>query len=270
MCEILVKAIDHVSADPVLDRRGAYKRGDPVVIMGDGHEWGNKEGLPKFVLLKIPGVSKVEFVEHIKSWYRRIQYSVIGSNLSIDGHRIKIEATEVHIGTGEGRITRDMVESFLNKWNATVFSTATNEVVFDIAIFDAIKSEGFFGGLDLFDLIFTEIIYTKGTGVHRIEIDYSAKTFENTDERDSFAKALRRNFTLIDNDFATRVITVETDRDTVRGAFQEDVRRKVEVPLVCRKFHLPSSVMDVIMAAGGIYGATQAQYLSYIRNKMVE
>ena len=60
MCEILVKAIDHVHPDPVKDRRGAYKRGDPVLVMPDGHEWGNEERLPRFIVLKIPGLSVEE------------------------------------------------------------------------------------------------------------------------------------------------------------------------------------------------------------------
>ena len=39
------------------DRRGNYKRGDPVVIMPDGHIWGREEGLPKFFIVKIPGLA---------------------------------------------------------------------------------------------------------------------------------------------------------------------------------------------------------------------
>jgi hypothetical protein len=29
----------------------------PVVVMEDGHSWGLEEGLPKFVVVKIPGVT---------------------------------------------------------------------------------------------------------------------------------------------------------------------------------------------------------------------
>lgn len=54
MAEILIKAISAAHADPMKDQRGCYKRGMPVVVMPDGHPWGLEEGLPKFVLLKIP------------------------------------------------------------------------------------------------------------------------------------------------------------------------------------------------------------------------
>lgn len=54
MAELLIKAIDHTHTVPEKDRRGCYKRGDVVVVMPDGHEWGRKEGPPKFQVVKIP------------------------------------------------------------------------------------------------------------------------------------------------------------------------------------------------------------------------
>lgn len=56
MCEIIVKAIDVTNPDPVKNRRGCYKRGYPVAVYPDGTKWGNEERLPKFVIIKLPGV----------------------------------------------------------------------------------------------------------------------------------------------------------------------------------------------------------------------
>jgi len=56
MCEIIVKAINVTNTDPVKDRRGCYKRGYPVAVYPDGTRWGNEERLPKFVIIKLPGV----------------------------------------------------------------------------------------------------------------------------------------------------------------------------------------------------------------------
>lgn len=56
MCEIIVKAIDATHSDPDKDRRGCYKKGYPVAVYPDGTVWGNEERLPKFVIIKIPGV----------------------------------------------------------------------------------------------------------------------------------------------------------------------------------------------------------------------
>jgi hypothetical protein len=46
------------------DERACYKSGDPVVVMPDGHEWGLEERLPKFYVVKIPGIT----VEAARKW----------------------------------------------------------------------------------------------------------------------------------------------------------------------------------------------------------
>ena len=56
MCEILIFAGNNTHADPDTDRRGCWKRGYPVVVKEDGHPWGAEERLPKFVVVKIPGM----------------------------------------------------------------------------------------------------------------------------------------------------------------------------------------------------------------------
>ena len=66
MAEILVMAINKTHADPLVDRRGCYKRGYPVVVMPDGHIWGGDERLPKFVVIKVPGVSVDRILKYIQ------------------------------------------------------------------------------------------------------------------------------------------------------------------------------------------------------------
>jgi hypothetical protein len=66
MAEILVKAVSAAHSDPAKDRRGCYKAGMPVVVMGDGHGWGTEECLPKFVLIKIPGVSVATVLKYVQ------------------------------------------------------------------------------------------------------------------------------------------------------------------------------------------------------------
>lgn len=58
MAELLIKLVDATHEDPEKDRRGCYKRGDVVVVQEDGHEWGAKEGPPRFVRLHIPGAAR--------------------------------------------------------------------------------------------------------------------------------------------------------------------------------------------------------------------
>lgn len=66
--EILVKATDSIHPNPTEDLRGSYKRGYPVVVMPDGHIWGSKEGLPNFVVIKIPNISIEKVQKYIQVW----------------------------------------------------------------------------------------------------------------------------------------------------------------------------------------------------------
>lgn len=65
MAEILVKAADATHADTTVDQRGCYKRGMPVVVQPDGHPWGAREGLPRFYIIKLPGVSVSKVLKYI-------------------------------------------------------------------------------------------------------------------------------------------------------------------------------------------------------------
>lgn len=56
MAEFLIKAISATHPDPLKDARGCYKRGDIVDVRPDGFKWGKEERLPKFVIVKIPGL----------------------------------------------------------------------------------------------------------------------------------------------------------------------------------------------------------------------
>lgn len=67
MAEFLIKAVDATHADPEKHARGCYKRGDIVCVMPDGHQWGRLEGLPNFVVLKIPGVSHIKAAAYMES-----------------------------------------------------------------------------------------------------------------------------------------------------------------------------------------------------------
>ncbi len=68
MTELLIKAIDYVNPDPVEDRIGSYKRGMIIAVKEDNHTWGNKECLPKFVVLKIPGISVQNVLKFCESY----------------------------------------------------------------------------------------------------------------------------------------------------------------------------------------------------------
>jgi len=64
--ELLIKAVDAHHPDIKVDGAGCYKKGDVVCIMPEGHEWGAKECLPKFLVVKAD-ISDVEAADLVLS-----------------------------------------------------------------------------------------------------------------------------------------------------------------------------------------------------------
>jgi len=76
MAEILIalNPTNYTHPDPRKDKAGVYKKGDIVIIKPDGWPWGREEGLPKFLIVKLPGVTVDELAAYTASsaTYRRI------------------------------------------------------------------------------------------------------------------------------------------------------------------------------------------------------
>lgn len=81
MAEILVRAINYSHIDPEKDRIGAYKTGYPVIAFNDGHEWSHNEGLPRFFIIKVPGIS----VDKVNKY---IQPELVDGNQEIHRRRL--------------------------------------------------------------------------------------------------------------------------------------------------------------------------------------
>lgn len=64
-CELLVKAREVAHSNPVKDRVGRMKIGMIVDIREDGFRWGRRETLPRFALIKLPGVDVAKAVKYL-------------------------------------------------------------------------------------------------------------------------------------------------------------------------------------------------------------
>ena len=65
MCEFLIMAKNSFNVDLQKDKF-AYKIGHIISIQPDGHIWGKLECLPRFWIIKVPGM-KVEEAKHLTS-----------------------------------------------------------------------------------------------------------------------------------------------------------------------------------------------------------
>ena len=109
MAEILVRAKDNTLVDnPVKDRIGSYKKGYPVVVVDDGHVWGDMEGLPNFVVIKVPTISiakvnkyiMVEYEEDGETIYRRRIWKIRWDDLPLIARNLLRDNGELIIKAG--------------------------------------------------------------------------------------------------------------------------------------------------------------------------
>lgn len=267
-CEILFKTnvhgsgvVDYKHPDSEKDRRGVYKKGYPVGMVDDpGVFRGYKEGLPYFCAIHVTDASMAEVEAMIvstfsekslnQSWIRQIDFSTVNNNPTIDGWRIKVFTINPGFSNLAG-ITRIMVENYLNKWNAEVFSTATNEVIFDVAIYEdassnpgAIQSEGFWGIVPT-DVSFAETSYVEETGIHTVEADYSLSSFLSEQVQQRIEE---RGGGVVSD--VSSVVTFTIDRVDVFKWFKHEVKEAIEQVVYRRQFRIPETTVDTIISIG--------------------
>lgn len=125
MAELLVMAKNNTHEDPEVDRSGCYKRGYVVNVMPDKHPWGKKECLPKFVVIKIPGVPVEKVRKYIdmemhaiipdkiyrrRAWQIRWDDLPAGAKSKLADGSLTIKATSDYVG--EYDYTWDQIKSF--------------------------------------------------------------------------------------------------------------------------------------------------------------
>ena len=288
MAEILIHVNhqDYSHADPEKDESGVYKRGYIVDIQEDSFSWGSKEGLPRFVKVNVTdadvaGVqSMVDSVfggtDIRQSWNRKIDFANVNSNLTIDGWRIRVFALNPG-STNKGGVTQTKAENYLNKWNASVNSATANEVVFDVAIFEdasnnpgALQSTKFWNFDDISNLTFTENSYNETSGVHEIELDYSAEPLLTGKDQQVATRVLTRGATIISHEPLSDTITFSITRNDVFQHFKEEVRQLLETAVYRTQFRIPEATVNTIVSGGGTTDVTLATLQGYLINRLDE
>ena len=115
MAELLVKAVDATHGDPAKDARGCYKRGDPVVVMPDGHTWGALEGLPKFWVVKVPGATVAQLEQYVEALTDAQGATVRRRAWFGDTTKLSGAVRNQLTNTGTITVTLTQVQNFLTK-----------------------------------------------------------------------------------------------------------------------------------------------------------
>ena len=235
-------------------------RGDIIKVVSDGHSFGLKEGQPNFVKINVTDATLQDVLEYRKSWMVDLQFAVVNSN--VNGYRLRIFSNNVN--SLKGFITRDQVENFITEWNGSVFSSAQNEVVFDIGYFNASTSEEFMErpANVLSQISFTELSID-ATNIE-IRADYSATNFQSTGIE---MYLINKNATI--NSHTNRIIEYTIPKQTIIDRFQDDFRRKMNVvEIERRQYYITETQVDAIITAGWEIDRTLAQVITNINDKL--
>lgn len=256
MAEFLIQALNETAPQ-------RYWRGDIIQVYPDGTV--KEPPAAGKCLLLVPGLDLAAAQSQQVEWWRRIDYTVVSSNLPSDSHRLQISATEINANSGLGKISSGRIENYLDNWGATGITFAVNSVTFDLTILDAIKSQGFWRGYDLTGLTLVEVSYTQGSGNHRCRVNYSNSSLT----ADQLKSAIAENGgTVVSENAGNRTITFDITRQTVRNQFQQDVKHRTEEMIVRRKFRFTEAAVAAMEEAGGLLTVSEGQYNTYFRNKL--
>lgn len=258
---ILVKAQDgFTNTDPM-----TYQAGYPVDVLGIPRLVGLQVP-PKFIQIVITDAAVGQVMAYCEVWMRAIDWEFVGHDYVQDGHRIRaFTRPELVSASGLNALTREQVESFLNLWNASVYSIARNEVVFDALVAQAMSSQGFWNR-DVSLVQFTEKSYNSTSGVHEIEANYSGMAGVNPD---NLRELIAMRACTVTKDVPNK-ITYSCQRDTVFEAFKQDVKNRIDRPFARKKWYFTRDAIDLALANGGSLELTQQQALAYLHNRLLD
>ena len=262
MAEFLVMAVNtfNPNHDAAKDKQAMFKIGDFVIDMPDGHPWGKEEGLPHFCVVKVPGLPVETSQQYTQSWKDNFDYEIVSSKPAQGQYTVRVFEKNVS-SSGLNGLTREKVETFLNRWRCSNISTTTNSVQFDFSLWDAVRSRGFWE-VDFVQIpiSFVLISYSGSTGIGRIQATVPIEINPEAIIR----KILSRGGVIISNEHPIWVFEIE--RSNILLKFRADVKEKTQRIYKVRQFNISEAAVNAIISAGGIVTRTEAQLIAQIHN----
>jgi hypothetical protein len=281
-CEILIRNVDNTNASLTEEeqRRGLYLRGYPVLVRDYPHVgWGNSEGLPNYVHLRITDASAAQVQQYMDEYIKSLIFTVVNNDPVIDGWRIRLEVENLDVSEYAG-ITQNTVSNYLNRWNATVQSFTNVSVTFDVLIWDAIKSRGFWevNANHIAGLTLVEDSYDQATGEHIGTVDYT--DFRTNVNRSAIRQKLKEKIdevgaTFISENLGQDTITFSITAEQTKQRFLFVLKREHDIAVWRRKFYFPTGVMNTIEAYmqdnnGEPYETDRTTAISFLNDKQNE
>ena len=145
-----------------------------------------------------------------------------------------------------------------------IFSFGSNEVVFDVTIYNALQSEAFYD-IDMAGVVFSELSYDQGTGVHRVQANYAALNNNPTYVERWF---MHQGMDVVCH--TGKVSVFDATRGVVRGLFEENIRKLARKMVERRRYYFGNAVVNNIITNGGTLETDQATVLSHLKDKTVD
>lgn len=252
--------------------RGKVEKGDIWEIRHQDMSMTQKEA-ESYVLVKITDKLMTELDEYAEQWNIDIDWEIVNHQTSTDGYRIRAWSETYSTG-GLGGLTEDKVENYLDKWNASIFSYDSNEVVFDFSVYLLATSQNFWEHqrFPADDIDWSEISYNESMGVHRISADYSGLGSSNAawiERRLSRVLQDPDDGTIISHD--SGVLVFEIDRNVILSLFKLKMKKKISeaFSVKSRRWKLSNAAVNNIISQGGVVTYDFSTVEGYLQDKLI-
>jgi hypothetical protein len=267
--EFLIKNFNSTNPDPDSDRSGCCKRGMCVAMLPDGHTWGNLECLPKFVVIKVPGLtaSEVEAYEGLrKVWRDDLAYEVTAQNAAQGWYDVRVweQAASPSGANAIDGAKRTKIEGYLTRWGCVSIAFADAALSFRISLWNAVRSVEFWDitAAQMAEVSFELVSYTSGVGTIKVTVPEAWKPEQIT------RKVTERGGAITSASHPVYTFTIE--RGVLLSAFRQDIKRKAETTYMFQQHRILPSVMDQIVTDGGVATLTKTQLLNAVQDLAAE
>ena len=246
----------------------ARTKGDLVEVLDDGKYAGTNvepsspswEGI--HVIVNVPEITKEEARAYNNALKHLIAWEVVAS--TDEGWRLRVWDNNPGTLTN---ITREQVEDFITRFNGVVQSFSAGSVVFDIGVYGAATSNGFWLR-DVSPITFSEV--THNAAGYKIQAILPSAWTDTPEKRQQVQLRLTsQNCTIFSFDIPSSTVVFDIPRDEAIKEFKEQIRDHLENRIIRRShFYITPTEIDTIIANGGEVTITKATLLANIKNKL--
>lgn len=223
-----------------------------------------------YVWIKITDANYSDIQPYLVGWRMKLDFSQVW-NLTKRGYRVTAWATNTSNSEHDrdyGRLSRSLIENYIEGWNGLVRSATTNQVVFDVGILGLSSSDKYWDQ-DVSSLDFSEYSYNSTTHVMRILLDSSGSSWPFN----KVVGAIEDNgLNIVSQDSGTKQILFAMPRDIIISEFKNECYMKFlkSQRHAIKSYYISESDVDDIITAGRSVDKTFDQFKAMIKSYLTD